>query len=48
MFQVYSETIKNLVIIILQVYFERVFEMYVFNIYKFLYLIYSNSEAYFK
>ena len=30
MFQVYSEFIKNLVIIITQVYFERVFEMHLY------------------
>ena len=30
MFQVYSESIKNLVKIILQVYFEHVFEMHLY------------------
>ena len=30
MFQVYSESIKNLVIIVLQVHFERVFEMHLY------------------
>ena len=40
MFQVYSETIKNLVIIKLEVYLERVFEMQLY--------FFSWSEVYLK
>ena len=40
MFQMYSESIKNLVTIILQVYFERVFEMHLY--------FFSASELYLK